>query len=325
MNMKAIINTQYGSPDVLRYEEVDTPIPKDDEVLIKIHYAAANAGDLHLLRADPFLIRLMMGFFKPKIQILGFDVSGTIQQVGKHVKKFKKGDEVFGDISESGFGAYAQFVSVPESSLVKKPKKISFEQAAGVSGAGMTALQGLVKHGHIKAGQNVLIVGASGGVGHFAVQLAKSYGAVVTGVCSTKNVKMVKSIGANFVVDYKKEDVTKNGIKYDLIVDAAAFRSIKDYKNSLTAKGKYILVGGSMKQLMQIMILGPIMSKKNGIEFRNFLVKPNQKDLLLLRDLLEKGKLKTIVDKRFPLEKVPDAIRYMEKERACGKIIIKIE
>jgi NADPH:quinone reductase-like Zn-dependent oxidoreductase len=322
--MKAITNTQYGSPDVLKYEEVDTPTPEDNEVLIQIHNAAVNAGDWHLLRANPFLIRLMMGFFKPKINILGFDVSGTVVETGGKVTEFKKGDEVFGDTSGSGFGAYAQFVSVSESTILKKPTKISFEQAAGISGAGLTALQGLKEHGHIKKDQKVLIIGASGGVGHFAVQIAKAYGAIVTGVCSTKNVKLVKSIGADFVVDYKKGDVTKNGCKYDLIVDAAAFRSIKDYRNSLTRRGRYVLIGGSTKQFLQMMFFGSLLSRKKGVTFTNFLVKPNQKDLRFLRTLMEEGKLRTVVDNRFSLEKVPDAIRYMETGRACGKVIIEM-
>ena len=224
--MKAMVYHNYGSPDVLKFEEVRTPTPADDEVLIKVRAASANAGDWHLLRGEPFLVRLMAGLRKPKDTVLGADVAGRVEAVGAKVAQFRPGDAVFGDLSESGFGAFAEYVSAPEDALVPKPAKLSFEEAAAVPSAATTALQALRDKGRIEPGQSVLVNGASGGVGSFAVQIAKSFGADVTGVCSTRNLEMVRSLGANHVIDYTQEDYTQNGSRYDLIVDAAAYPPI---------------------------------------------------------------------------------------------------
>lgn len=218
--MKAIVCHQYGSPDVLQLEEVEKPTPGDEEVLVKVHAASANAGDWHLLRADPWMIRLMFGLRKPKFKILGMDVAGRVESVGKNVKQFQPGDEVFGDLSECGFGAFAEFVCARENALVRKPVNLSFEEAAAIPAASTTALQGLRNKGKIQSGQKVLINGASGGVGTFAVQIAKSFGAEVTGVCSTSKMEMVRSIGADHAIDYTQENFTKNGPCYDLILAA---------------------------------------------------------------------------------------------------------
>lgn len=323
--MKAIVCHKYGSPDVLQFEEVEKPTPKDDEVLIKVCAASANAGDWHLLRADPALIRLMFGILKPKVKILGADVAGRVEAVGKNVKQFQLGDEVFGDISECGFGAFAEYVCAKESAFATKPSNLSFEEAAAVPASAITALQGLRDKGKIQAGQKVLINGASGGVGTFAVQIAKSFGAEVTAVCSTKNLEMVQSIGADHVIDYTQENFTKSGKQYDLILAANGYHSIFDYKRALSPKGTYVMTGGAMAQFYQVIFLGPWISMTSSKKMGNLLLKPNQKDLVFMKELLETGKVKPVIDRRYPLSKVADAIRYIEDEHATGKVVITIE
>jgi NADPH:quinone reductase-like Zn-dependent oxidoreductase len=323
--MKAIVYQKYGSPDVLELKEVDKPTPKDDEVLIKVHAAAANAADWHLLRADPFLIRLVSGLLKPKNQRLGADVAGTVEGVGRNVTQFQLGDEVFGDISGCGFGAFAEYVSVPENVLALKPANISFEDAAAVPMAAVTALQGLRDKGQIQSGQKVLINGASGGVGTFAVQIAKSFGAEVTGVCSTAKMDIVRSIGADHVIDYTQEDFTQNGPRYDLILAANGYQSLSDYKRALSTEGIYVVSGGSMTQIFQGMLLGPLMSMTGSKKMGNLLARPNQKDLVFMKELLEAGKVVPVIDRRYPLSEVPEAIRYLEKGHALGKVVITVE
>src|SRR5215212_3158500 len=243
--MKAIVNTTYGSPDVLQFKDVEKPSPTDDEVLIKVLAASVNAADLHFLRADPFLIRFMSGLLKPKTTILGADIAGRVEAVGKNVTQFKPGDEVFGDISGCGWGGFAEYVCAGEDALVLKPANITFEQAAAVPMAAVTALQGLRSKGQIQLGQKVLVNGASGGVGTFAVQIAKSFGAEVTAVCSTRNLDLVRSIGADHVIDYTKEDFTRNGQRYDLILAANGYQPISAYKRALSPAGIYVTTGGS--------------------------------------------------------------------------------
>src|SRR5437867_9331431 len=243
--MKAIVNTHYGSPDVLQLKEVEKPAPSDHEVLVKVLAASAAAGDWHLLRAQPFLMRFTSGLLKPKHTILGAAMAGRVEAVGRNVTQFQPGDEVFGDLSACGFGAFAEYVSVPENALALKPTRLTFEEAATVPVSAATALQGLRDKGHIQPGQKVLINGASGGVGTFAVQIAKAFGAEVTGVCSTRNVDMVRSIGADYVIDYMQEDFTKNGRQYDLIIDAVGNLSVSDYKRALSPQGIGVTVGFS--------------------------------------------------------------------------------
>jgi NADPH:quinone reductase-like Zn-dependent oxidoreductase len=257
--MKAIVYEAYGPPEVLQLKEVEKPTSKDDKVLVKVHAAAVNYGDWAILRGKPFVVRLMSGgLLKPKHTILGADIAGRVEAVGGNVKQFRPGDEVFGDISGCGFGGFAEYVSVPENALALKPANISFEEAAAVPMAGVVALQGLRDQGEIQAGQKVLIVGASGGNGTFAVQIAKSFGAKVTGVCSTRNVDLVRSIGADQVIDYTREDFTTSGQRYDLILAAGGYRSIFDYRRALSPKGTYVMAGGAMAQVYEAMILGPV-------------------------------------------------------------------
>ncbi len=321
--MKAIINERYGSPDILKYMEIDNPIPKENEVLIKVKNASVNAGDWHLMRGEPFMIRLMFGLLKPKIR-LGSDFAGIVEAVGNKVTDFKVGDEVFGNLSEYGFGTFAEYVCSTEEYIAHKPNNMNFEQAAAVPMAATTALQALRDKGKINAGQKVLINGASGGVGLFAVQIAKSFGAEVTGVCSSNKMETVLSAGADNVIDYKKEDFTKSGLKYDLILAANGFHPISEYKKSLTPQGIYVMTGGAMKQLMQTMLLGPILSEKNGKQLGNILQKTTKKDLLFLKELLESKKIEPIIDKRFDLSRTSEAIEYLEEGHALGKVIITI-
>ena len=322
--MKAIVNTEYGSPDVLKLKEVARPVPKDNEVLIKVHAASVNAADLHCLRADPFLVRLGLGLFKPKSTILGADVAGRIEAMGRAVTQFKLGDEVFGDLAACGFGAFAEYVCACEDALVLKPANLTFEQAAAVPMAAVTALQGLRDKGHIQAGQKVLILGASGGVGMFAVQIAKALGAEVTGVCSTNKVAMVRAIGADHVIDYSQVDVTQSGQRYDLIFDAAAYRSFLDYRPVLSPTGTYVLIGGSMSSLLQVAVQGAWHSKKQGQTFTNLMAHPNTKDLAFVTGLLEAGTVKPVIDRCYPLSEVPEAIRHVEARRVQGKVVIAV-
>ena len=321
--MKAIVYRKYGPPHVLKLEEVEKPTPGDGEVLVKVHSASINAGDWHLLRGTPFLVRLIAGPLKPKHQILGTDIAGTVEAIGKNVGEFKPGDEEFGDMSRHGFGSFAEYVCVAESAaLVLKPASMKFEDAAAMPSAAVTALQAIRDKGQIQPGQKVLVNGASGGVGTFAVQIAKSFGAEVTGVCSTRNVDMVRSIGADMVIDYTKEDFTKNGRHYDLIVDAAAYRSITECKPALGPEGIYVLIGGSTAQVLQALYLGPWSSMTAKKKIRSLLVKPNKEDLPFIQGLHGAGEVVPVIDRQYPLSDVPEAIRYLEDEHARGKIVI---
>ena len=325
-HMKAVVNHLYGSPDVLKLEEVAKPAPKDDEVLVEVHAASVNAADWHLLRGKPFLVRLVVGgLLKPRNMILGAAVAGRVEAVGSNVKQFQPGDEVFGDVSGSGFGAFAEYVCVPENAVALKPTNMTFEEAATIPVAAVTALQGLRDKGQIQQGQKVLINGASGGVGMFAVQIAKAFGADVTAVCSTRNVDMVRSMGADHVIDYTQEDFTKNGQQYDLILAANGYHSIWAYKRALRSRGKYVLTGGSMAQMYQAMILGPLMSITGSKKMGNLMAKPNQRDLVFIRDLLEEGKVKPVIERRYPLRETAEAIRYVEEGHARGKVVIIVE
>ena len=323
--MKAIVYTEYGSPDVLELKEIVKPTPKKDEVLVKVYAVSVNAADLHLLRADPFLIRLSSGFLKPKNKILGSDIAGRVEAIGSNVKQFKPGDEVFGDISAAGWGGFAEYVCVSETALALKPANLSFEEAAAVPMAAVTALQGFHYAGQIRPRQKVLINGASGGVGTFAVQLAKTFGAEVTAVCSTRNLNIARSIGADHVIDYTKEDFAKNGKEYDLILATNGNRSISDYRRALSPKGIYVQTGGSMAQMSQAMLQGPWISMTGSKKMGNMgVAKPNQKDLVIMKELLETGKVKPVIDRCYPLSEVPKALRYLEEGHAQGKVVITV-
>lgn len=323
--MKAIVYTEYGSADVLHLKEVEKPVPAEDEVLVKVHAASVNAADWRLMRADPFLARLYNGLLKPtRVQILGTDIAGRVEAVGRNVRQFKIGDEVFGDMFASNFGGFAEYKCARESELALKPANLSFGETAALPLAAMSALHGLRDKGQIQPGKKVLINGASGGVGSFAVQIAKYFGAEVTAVCSTGKVDMARSLGADHVIDYTREDFTRNGRQYDLILAANGDSSIFDYKRALSPRGIYVMVGGKAGQMFQALLLGPVMSMFGSRKMVALSSSPNQKDLLFLKELVESGKLKPIIDRVYPLREVPEAIRYVEAGHAAGKVVISV-
>lgn len=321
--MKAMVCTRYGSPDVLQLQEVEKPTPKDNQVLVKIHATSANPADWHLMRGEPFIFRFLgLGFPKPKQPILGIDIAGRVEAVGSSVTQFKPGDEVFGSVSAGGFAEYA---AAPENTLVLKPAKVSFEEAASTPVVGFTALQGLRDYAHLQAGQKVLINGASGGVGSFAVQYAKSAGAEVTGVCSTRNLDLVRSMGADHVIDYTQEDFTRTGQHYDLIFCAVGNRSAADYKRALNPNGICAIAGFTTMAhlLFQAVVMGTWLSKTGTQKIGLMgVAKQNQKDLLVIKELLETGKVVPVIDQRYPLSETAEAIRYLETRHARGKVVI---
>ena len=321
--MKTILHTEYGPPDLLQFEDVEKPTPKDDEVLIKIHAASLNAYDWHLLTADIFLVRFASGLFKPKSTLIGADIAGRVEAVGNNIKHFKPGDEVFGDLASFGGGGFAEYVAAPENAFVLKPSNLSFEEAAAVPMAAITALQGLRDEGKIQAGQKVLINGASGGVGTFAVQIAKFYGAEVTAVCSTRNLELARSLGADHVIDYTQENFTENDQQYDLIFAANGYHPLSAYKRALTPEGVYVMAGGTTKQIFSAMLLGSLMSTK-GKKMGGVSAKPNQADLNFMKELLEKGDIKSVVDKTFKLDDIAQALDYIGEGHARGKVVVTI-
>ena len=325
--MKAIVCTKYGPPDVLQLSEVEKPVPKDDEVLVRVHAASVNKFDWIAMRGKPFLIRLSgFGLLKPKKRIPGADVAGRVEAVGKNVKQLKPGDEVFGDLARWGLGGFAEYVCAHEDALALKPANITFEEAAAVPMAAVTALQGLRDKGKIQPGQKVLIYGASGGVGTFAVQIAKSFGAEVTAVCSTKNLEIARSIGADHVVDYTQEDFTQNGQHYDLIIAANGYRPISAHKRALSPKGIYVMTGGSGAQIFQAMFLGPLISKIGSKKMGSLgAARPNKQDYAFLSGLLEAGKIVPFIDRRYTLSEVPEAFHYLGEGHARGKVVITVE
>lgn len=324
--MKAVVYTQYGSPDVLQLEEVEKPASADNEVLVKVHAVALNYADWGLLTGKPFMVRLMAGgVLKPKNKILGADIAGRVEAVGKNASHFQPGDEVFGDISGGGWGGFAEYVSVPENVLVRKPANVTFEEAAAVPLAAVTALQGIRDKGQIQPGQKVLINGASGGVGSFAVQIAKSFGTEVTAVCSTGKMEMVRSIGADHIIDYTKEDFTQNGRHYDLIIGANGYHPLSDYKRALAPGGTYVCTGGTLAQVFQAMLLGPLMSVSGDKKLGSMgVAKPNQKDLAFLKTFLEAGKIVPVIDKCYPLRETAAAFRYLGEGHARGKVVVTL-
>lgn len=322
--MKAITYQNYGSPDVLKYEEIEKPKAGDDEVLIKVRAASINPLDWHYMRGTPHAMRIMTGLRKPKETRLGVDVAGEVEAVGRNVTEFKPGDEVFGSCS----GAFAEYACTSASKLVIKPDNVTFEQAAAVNVAALTALQGLRDKGKIRAGQKVLINGASGGVGTFAVQIAKSFGADVTGVCSTRNLDMVRSIGADHVIDYTREDFAKTAQRYDLILDCFATHSLLALRRVLNPKGRYIGVGGpigSTIALLAGLVTAPVLSWFVSQKFAVFIAKLSKEDLTIMRELMEAGKVTPVIDRRYSLSEVPEAIRYLEEGHARGKVVITLE
>lgn len=320
--MQAIVYTEYGTPDVLQQKEVEKPIPGDDEVLVKIMAASLNASDLELLKGSPYYVRIW-GFLKPKYQILGSDIAGIVEAVGKNVKQFKPGDEIFGDLFTS-WGGFAEYVCAPEKALMLKPPGITFGEAAAIPQAAVVALQSLRYKKNIRPGQRILINGAGGGAGSFALQIAKLWRAEVTGVDNTGKLEMMQLLGADQVIDYTREDFTQNGQRYDFIVDFVAYRSIFDYKRALHPKGVYVMVGGSLPRIFQTLMLAPWISmtarKKMGI----LMHKQNKEDLNFILELIEIGEIAPVIDRQYPLSEVADAFRYLGAGKAKGKIVINI-
>jgi len=321
--MKAVVYTEYGPPDVLKIDEVEKPTPQDKQVLIKVHAASINAGDYRVRGGSPFLLRPMIGgLLKPKNTRLGSDVAGRVEAVGENVKQFRPGDEVFGCAN----GAFAEYVLAREAYLALKPANRSFEEAAAVPVAALTALQGIRYAGGIRPGQKVLIQGASGGVGTFAVQLAKSFGAEVTAVCSPRNLDMARSIGADHVIDYTQEDFTRNQQRYDLIYAVNGYHSLSAYKRALSPQGIYVCAGGTLPQIFQAMLLGSLMSRNGDKKMGSMgIAKVNQEDLVYLGELLEASKIIPVIDRSYPLSEIAEAIRYVEEVHAQGKIVITVE
>ena len=321
--MKAAVCSRYGPPDVVQITDVEKPVPKDNEVLIEVRAASVNPFDWHLMRGTPYIVRIMAGLLKPKDKRLGVDVAGQVEAVGRNVTQFKPGDEVFGACR----GAFAEYACTSESALVMKPDNVTFEQAASVPVAAFTALQGLRDKGQIQPGHKVLINGAAGGVGTFAVQIAKWFGADVTGVCSTRNADMVRSIGADRVIDYTQEDFTKSGQRYDLFFDCVGNHSLLACRRVLNPKGIYIVVGGPggrwlgpLARMIKTLVLSRFVSQNLVM----FLARSSKEDLTIMHELMETGKVTPVIDKRYRLSEVPEAIRYLEEGHARGKVVITL-
>jgi NADPH:quinone reductase-like Zn-dependent oxidoreductase len=334
--LKAIVHTKYGPPDILELKVVEKPTPKEDEALVKVHAASINAADLEILRGN--WSARFGGPLKPKYKILGSDIAGQIEALGRNVKQFQPGDAIWADLSLLGYGAFAEYVCVPEKALRLKPARMTFEEAAAMPSAGANALQNLrgvgssspsfllSDKGEIQPGQKVLINGAGGGVGTFAVQIAKSFGAEVTGVDGPSKLDMLRSIGADHIIDYTQEDFTQSGQQYDLILDVVASRSIFDYKRALTPNGVFVMVGGSGDAILQAFILGPLISLTGSKKMGIVMWKPNnQEDLAFLGELFAAGKVFPIIDKCFPLKEIPQALRYLEEGHALGKVVITVD
>ncbi|MFZ0007334.1 MAG: NAD(P)-dependent alcohol dehydrogenase [Steroidobacteraceae bacterium] len=323
--MKGIVHHCYGSPAVVRYEDLPKPTPADDEVLVKVRAASVNPLDWHYLEGTPYLVRLGAGFGKPDDPRLGVDFAGTVEAVGRRVARFKPGDEVFG----GKFGAFAEYVAVHEDrAITAKPANVTFEQAAAVPIAAVTALQAL-RQGHVHAGQKVLINGASGGVGTFAVQIAKAQGAEVTGVCSTRNLALVRSIGADHVIDYTREDFTQDPQRYDVIVDTVGTHSVLAYKRVLNPNGIYVMIGsttpgnwfGWLETPLEAKLLSPFMSQKFGMMLADL----SKNDLATLADLMQAGKMTSVIDRRYKLAEAAEALQYLEKGHARGKVVLTVD
>lgn len=323
--MKAIVYTTYGSPDALMLQDVKKPVPEDDEVLIKIYATAINSWDWDLLTGRPLEYRFFSGLLKPgKTRILGCDIAGRVEATGRRVKRFRIGDEVYGDLCQGGWGGFAEYVCARETEVVLKPAAMTFEEAAATPQAGILALQGLCEKRKIEPGQKVLINGAGGGVGTFAIQMAKSFGAEVTGVDNHAKLAVMRSLGADHVIDYAKEDFTEKGKTYDLILDVKTNRSIFDYRRVLSSAGHYITVGGISARILQLVLLGPLISRFERKKFCLIMHKPN-KGLKTINDLFETGKIKPVIDRSFRLSETAEAFRYFGEGRFKGKVVITMQ
>lgn len=322
--MKAAVYDQYGSPDVLELKEVERPSPKEDEVLLKVYAASINSWDWDMLTGVPYEYRLLSGVLSPKkTNILGCDIAGRVEKVGKNVKKLKLGDEVYGDLSEGGWGGFAEYVCAHESQLELKPFSMSFEEAAATPQAALLALQAFQTKNEITQGDTILINGGCGGVGTFAIQLGKAFGAEVTAVDSTEKLEKMRSLGADHTIDYTKEDFTTNGKFYDLIIDVRSNRSVFDYERSLGPNGVYASVGGKTFSILQLVLLGPLIKKKDNKKLTLVMHKPN-KGLSTINELFESGKIKPVIDKCFLLNEITEAFRYFGEGHFKGKVVVKV-
>jgi NADPH:quinone reductase-like Zn-dependent oxidoreductase len=320
--MRAVVFTEYGSPDVLELRDVEKPIPGDDEVLIRVHAASLNAWDWEALHGTPFVNRLIFGLLHPKKQILGSDIAGRIEAVGKHVRRLRVGDDVFGDLS-GAWGGFAEYVCAGETALALKAPSMTFAEAAAIPQAAMLALQGLRDRGHVRSGQKLLINGAGGGVGTFAVQIAKLYGAEVTAVDSPEKLDMLRSLGAEHVIDYSQEDFTRSARRYDLILDVKTTRSLLDCARALRPGGVYVTVGGSMARLFQALFLAPWIRLTQKKSIRIVALKPNR-GLAYMKELCEAGKVVPVIDGPYKLSELPEAFRYFGAGRHKGKVVITV-
>ena len=322
--MKAAVLTRYGSPDYFELTEVKKPTPAENEVLLKVFAASINSWDWEIMMGTPFVNRMMFGLFKPAMPILGADMAGRVEAVGKNIQQFQPGNEVYGDLSSCGWGGFAEYVCAPEKALTLKPASLTFEQAAAVPQAALLALQGLRDKGHIQPGQKVLINGAGGGAGSFALQIAKYFGAEVTGVDSTQKLDMMRSTGADHVIDYTQDDFTRNGLRYDLVVDMTTTHSIFDCLRTLSPGGSYVVVGGPTAGIFQVMLLGSWMARIGGRKMGLLMHKANR-GLDFMNELLDSAKVIPIIDKCYPLTELADAMRYFDKGYVRGKIVISVE
>jgi len=324
--MRSVLHTRYGPPDALVVRDVERPTPDADEVLVRVRAASVNAADWHVMRGEPFLVRLMgFGLRSPKRAGFGADVAGEVEAVGSDVTTFQPGDAVFGELPGSGRGSFAEYVCAGEDVLVAIPDGVSFEEAAAAPMAAVTALQGLRDHGRLRAGEHVLVNGASGGVGTFAVQIAKAEGAEVTGVCRTEKIDAVRSIGADQVIDYTEVNYAETGDRYDLILDAGAHQSVFASRRALAPGGRYVLVGGTLGPMLQTMALGPLLSRLGNGRVTAMMEEPNPDDLAVVGELLASGDVVPVIDRRYPLEDVPVAIADLEAGRATGKLLVTVE
>ncbi|HYX90213.1 MAG TPA: NAD(P)-dependent alcohol dehydrogenase [Myxococcaceae bacterium] len=322
--MRAITFYEYGPPSVLRIEDRPEPTPGPGQVLVRVRACSMNAADWHILRADPFLARLAVGLLKPRRNVLGCDLAGVVEAVGPGVTRFKAGDEVMGELGSSGWGAFAERVCAPEHVLVSKPANIGFDEAAAAPLAGETALQALRRQARLRPGERALVSGASGGVGTFAVQLAKALGAFVTAVCSTRNIEQARSLGADEVIDYTQRDFTRDRGRYDIILAANGYHPLSHYRRALAPGGRFVMTGGAGKQMAEAIFLGGLFSVGGGKRLSFLSMKSDLADLEFLRDRLADGSVRSVIDRTYPFEQVPEALAYLEEGHARGKVVIRV-
>jgi NADPH:quinone reductase-like Zn-dependent oxidoreductase len=320
--MKAVVYTRYGPPDVMTYTDVDTPVPREDQVLVKVHAVSLNASDWEVLRGTPAYSRIG-GPFRPKYRVLGSDVAGRVEAVGPAATRFRPGDDVFADLL-SCMGGFAEYVCVPQSLLEPLPAGMSYEEAACLPQAGAIAVSGILTKGQVQAGHNILINGSGGGSGMYAIQMAKLRGAEVTGVDNAEKLDFMRSLGADHVIDYTRQDFTRDGRRYDLILDVAAYRRAHTYRRCLAPGGRYLYVGGSVSTLLQVLLLGPLMGRSAGKRIRLLIVAMGAKHLAPLVELIQRGSVSTVIDRRYPLRQVPEALRYLGEGHAKGKVVITV-